>query len=425
MNDEKYNMKSCDDNVADLLTVDQAKQNILNSIHPIDEYEQVDIRNSLNRVLGKDVQSTINVPPYDNSAMDGYAVTDSDLPHSGTCELQLTGESFAGKPFDGEIKPGQCIRIMTGAVIPKGTNTVIMQEHVEREGNKITIPSGYKPGQNKRCAGEDMHIGQTILTKGKLIGPAELGLLASLGISEIKIFRRIRVAFFSTGDELKEVGDSLDTGQIYDSNRYTLYGMLKRSGVDILDLGVIKDNKNDIRQAFLSATEPGNTSADAIITTGGVSVGEADFVKDVLDEIGEINFWRVAIKPGKPLAIGSIKNTRFFGLPGNPVSSMITFYQFVQPALRRIAGEMDAITTFNLRIPCINDLKKRPGRLEYQRGILQHDQNNNLVVGSTGIQDSHILTSMSKANCLIILPAECDGINTGEYVEVQPFHGLT
>ncbi len=413
--------QSCDD-ASNLLTVDEAKEKILGAIKPIREYEQVDIRNSLNRVLGEDIQSSINVPPCDNSAMDGYAVVDSDLPDSGSCELQLIGESFAGRPFEGEVKQGECIRIMTGAMIPKGTNTVIMQEHVEREDSTVTIPSGYKSGQNKRCAGEDMHIGQTVLSTGTMIGAAELGILASLGIAKIKVFRPIRVGFFSTGDELKDTGESLEQGQIYDSNRYTLHGMLHQLGVKLLDLGIISDNREDIRKTFLSLTEA-TSPVDAIITTGGVSVGEADFIKDVLEEIGEINFWRVAIKPGKPLAIGAINNTFFFGLPGNPVSSMVTFYQFVQPALRRLAGESKT-NDISFRVPCENELRKKPGRLEYQRGVLQHDQDGNLVVGSTGVQGSHILTSMSRANCLIILPAECDGIKVGEYVEVQPFHGL-
>lgn len=414
--------QSCDD-ASNLLTVDEAKENILGAIKPIREYEQVDIRSSLNRVLGEDIQSSINVPPCDNSAMDGYAVADSDLPDSGSCKLQLVGESFAGRPFEGEVRQGECIRIMTGAMIPKGTNTVIMQEHVEREDNTVTIPSGYKPGQNKRCAGEDMHIGQTVLTAGTVIGAAEIGILASLGIAEIKVFRPIKVAFFSTGDELKDAGESLEQGQIYDSNRYTLHGMLHRLGVEILDLGIISDSREDIRKTFLSLTESTTGPVDAIITTGGVSVGEADFIKDVLEEIGEINFWRVAIKPGKPLAIGSISNTFFFGLPGNPVSSMVTFYQFVQPALRRLAGESKT-NDISFKVISANELRKKPGRLEYQRGVLQYDQNKNLVVGSTGVQGSHILTSMSNANCLIILPAECDGVKAGEYVEVQPFHGL-
>ncbi|MCK4951326.1 MAG: molybdopterin molybdotransferase MoeA [Gammaproteobacteria bacterium] len=420
MNTTIAGKQSCD-NASNLLTVNEAKEKILDAIKPIERHEQVDIRSSLNRVLGEDIQSSINIPPYDNSAMDGYAVASSDLPDSGSCKLQLVGESFAGRPFEGEVKQGKCIRIMTGAMIPKGTNTVIMQEHVEREGKTITIPSGYKPGQNKRCAGEDMHIGQTVLTTGTVIGAAELGILASLGIAEIKVFRPIKVAFFSTGDELKDAGESLEEGQIYDSNRYTLYGMLHQMGVELLDLGIINDNREDIRKTFLSLTE--TESVDAIITTGGVSVGEADFIKDVLEEIGEINFWRVAIKPGKPLAIGSINNAFFFGLPGNPVSSMVTFYQFVQPALRRLAGESKT-DNISFKVRCANELRKKPGRLEYQRGILQYDQDGNMVVSSSGAQGSHILTSMSNANCLIILPAECDGVKAGEYVEVQPFHGL-
>ncbi len=419
--------QSCD-NASNLLTVNEAKEKILGTIKPIEKVEQVAIRNSQNRILGEDIQSSINIPPHDNSAMDGYAVAESDLPNSGSCNLQLIGDSFAGRPFEGEVTKGNCIRIMTGAMIPKGANTIIMQEHVEREGNTITIPSGYKPGQNKRCAGEDMHIGQIVLTKGTSIGAAELGILASLGIAEVKVFQTIRVAFFSTGDELKDAGETLEKGQIYDSNRYTLHGMLHQLGVELLDLGIISDNREDIRKTLLSLTastltEPEAKPVDAIITTGGVSVGEADYIKDVLEEIGEINFWRVAIKPGKPLAIGSINNTFFFGLPGNPVSSMVTFYQFVQPALKQLAGEQKT-NDIGFKVPCANELRKKPGRLEYQRGIMQYDQDGNLVVSSTGVQGSHILTSMSSANCLIVLPAECDGLKAGDLVEVQPFHGL-
>jgi molybdopterin molybdotransferase len=408
-----------DEMAAKLLSVDEAKQKILDSVIIVTGEEKLAIRSTLDRVLATDIQSTINVPPYDNSAMDGYAIMHNDLqPAEETC-LQLVGESFAGKPYAGTMKPGQTIRIMTGAVIPDGADTIIMQEHARREDNNVFFTSAHKKGDHVRCIGEDMKTGETILTRGKQVTPAELGLLASLGIPEVKVMRKIRVAFFSTGDELRSVGEPLLEGQIYDSNRYTLYGMLKRLGVDIIDMGVIADRREDVRKAFQEAS----MIADAVITSGGVSVGEADFVKDTLEELGQVNFWRVAMKPGKPLAIGRINNAAFFGVPGNPVSTMATFYQFVQPALKKMMGISDSFNTL-LKVVCTSNLKKAVGRLEYQRGILSYDAEGELIVSSTGVQGSHILTSMSRANCFIILPADNTGISPGDKVQVQPFSDL-
>jgi molybdopterin molybdotransferase len=308
---------------------------------------------------------------------------------------------------------------MTGAVIPDGADTVIMQEQISREGDSIIVNPGHHKGDHVRCIGEDMRIGQTILQRGKLITPAELGLLASLGLAEVMVMRKIRVAFFSTGDELKSVGEALQEGQIYDSNRYTLYGMLNRLGVDIIDMGVIKDRREDVRQAFSDAAE----IADAVLTSGGVSVGDADYVKETLEELGQVNFWRVAMKPGKPLAVGKINQAAFFGVPGNPVSAMATFYQFVQPALQKLMG-MDTPFKTLLKVPCLSPLKKARGRLEYQRGVLDYNEEGELVVKTTGVQGSHILTSMSRANCFIILDADCSGIAVGDKVTVQPFAGI-
>lgn len=418
-NSTTQNSAGCDEMTRGLLSVEEARQRILDSVSPVAGVERIAIRESLNRVLAQDIRSTMNVPPYDNSAMDGYAIRAADIPATGSCELAVAGESFAGRPYTGTLQPGECIRIMTGAMIPAGADTVVMQEHAERKEHAIVLNRGFRQGENVRYAGEDMKLGQVILGPGKKITASELGLLASLGIPEVSVFRRIRVAFFSTGDELRGVGETLEEGQIYDSNRYTLYGMLKQLGVELIDMGVIRDERQAVRDAFSTAAQ----MADAIITSGGVSVGEADYVKQTLDEIGQVHFWRVAMKPGKPLAIGHIDQAFFFGLPGNPVSAMATFYQFVQPALQRMMGQDPALPLL-LRVPCRTRLKKSPGRLEYQRGTLSYDAQGHLEVRTTGRQGSHVLTSMSHANCFIILPAENAGVEEGDMVQVQPFAGL-
>lgn len=411
--------QNCDQMASSLLSVDEAKQKILGNVSIIEGQEKLAIRQSLDRVLDCDIQSTINVPPYDNSAMDGYAINSNDLPDEGEARLTLAGKSMAGNPFTGTLNKGEAVRIMTGAVMPVGADTVIMQEHVQTDDDAIIITNGHNKGDHVRYIGEDMKTGDTVLHSGKLVTPAELGLLASLGIPEIKVKRKCRVAFFSTGDELRSVGEPLEKGQIYDSNRYTLYGMLKRLNIELIDMGVIADDRDAVREAFLAASN----IADAVITSGGVSVGEADYVKETLEELGQVSFWRVAMKPGKPLAIGTINNTAFFGVPGNPVSAMATFYQFVQPALQKMMGVKETFT-LTLKAPCITALRKKPGRLEYQRGILSYDRNGELMVCSTGVQGSHIMTSMSRANCFIILPAENAGVVSGDLVEVQPFSDL-
>jgi len=402
-----------------LLSVDQARQRVLDATHPIKGHEKLAVRSTLGRVLDETIFSSINVPAYDNSAMDGYAINSQNIPDKGTTTLILAGKSFAGRPFDGDMKSGQCIRIMTGAMMPNGADTVIMQEQVTTKSDKVTISSGISKGDHVRYIGEDMKVGQPVLQPGMMITASELGLIASLGKAEVRVKRKLRVAFFSTGDELCSVGDVLEEGQIYDSNRYTLYGMLKRLNVDIIDMGVIPDIRDAIRDGFKTAA----SVADAIITSGGVSVGEADYVKETLDELGQINFWKVAMKPGKPMAIGQIDGAAFFGVPGNPVSAMATFYQFVQPALKKMMG-LEYKAHLKIKVPCLTTLKKTAGRLEYQRGKLIRDDKNQLVVESTGRQGSHMLTSMSKANCFIILPAENTGVESGELVEVEPFDGI-
>ncbi len=413
------NTPTCDDYDPNSLSVDDALHRIDRDLQPIRGEEQLPIRSALHRVLAEDVLSRINVPPHNNSTMDGYAMHGADLPTQGTVQLNLVGASLAGKPCPVTIQAGQCTRIFTGGVIPAGADTVIMQEHVEVQNNLVTIGTGHQVGQNICAAGDDLAIGTLVLTAGKRLQPADIGLLASLGIPEVKVKRRLRVAFFSTGDELCSIGETPQPGQIYDSNRYTLHSMLTQLGVEPIDMGIIRDNPEDIENAFRLAA----TRNDAIITSGGVSVGEADYVTDTLRRIGQVNFWKIAMKPGRPLTFGKIQNAVFFGLPGNPVAVMSTFYQFVQVALRRLMGQQPT-TPIRMTVPCLSSLKKRPGRIEFQRGILEHDAHGRLVVRSTGKQGSAILSSMSQANCFIILPLEGGDVKAGSDVVVEPFEGL-
>ena len=411
---------SCmDDFDPNSLFTDEATNRIQQQIEPTRGFEKIALRSALGRVLIDDVKSQIDVPGHTNSAMDGYAVNGAELPESGTQLLELIGTAWAGKPYDGSVSTGQTVRIMTGAPMPSGTDTVIMQEHVQDQDGKVEIDARHRPGQNVRSAGEDIRKDQVVLPRGRRITPADLGLLASLGIGEVKVFRKIRVAFFSTGDELRSIGEQLEPGMIFDSNRYTLQGMLTRVGAEPIDMGVIRDRREDTFEAFTEAA----SCADVIITSGGVSVGEADFVKECLQELGKITFWKVAMKPGRPLAFGRINDAWFFGLPGNPVSVMVTFYIFVQPALRRLMGE-NKITPFLLQARCECKLRKKAGRTEYQRGLLGYDDTGQLTVDKTGPQGSGILTSMSQADCFIILPLQAESIEPGTTVTVLPFSSI-
>lgn len=402
------------------LTPDKALDNIFASLTAIRETEDVPVREALQRVLASDIKSEINVPSGRNSAMDGYAIHAEDLPETGTRELQLAGRSFAGQPFTGSVDKGQCIRIMTGAIMPGSMDTVVIQEHAEKkDDDTIVIGTDTKPGSNVREAGEDLAVGDLVLRRGMRLSPADIGLLASLGIATVPVFRKLRVAFFSTGDELRSVGEELEDGMIYDSNRYTLFGMLSRLGTDIIDMGVVRDDPDLLEQAFIEARD----NADVLLTSGGVSVGEADYVKDVLTSMGNVNFWKVAMKPGRPLTFGKLEDTFFFGLPGNPVSVMVTFYQFVQPALKQLMGE-DYSPPALLKVPCLSSLRKRPGRVEYQRGVLEQQEDGTMAVRKSGKQGSGILRSMADANCFIVLPLESNGVEPGDTVDVQLFNGL-
>jgi molybdopterin molybdotransferase len=396
-----------------------ALRRILEPLRAVTETERVALRPALDRVLAEDIRSSVNVPAATNSAMDGYAVRGTDIPSSGTATLRVLGTIFAGKPLNAELKPGEAARIMTGGVMPPGSDTVVIQERAQRDGDNVIIGPDTRTGENIRVAGEDIKVGDVVLKCGQRLSPADLGLLASLGIGEVSVLRKVKVAYFSTGDELRSIGEALGAGDVYDSNRYTLHGMLTRLGVDYVDLGVVRDDRAALEAAFNSAAQ----SADVVITSGGVSVGEADYIKETLRKLGDIEFWKVAIKPGRPLSYGQLGKARFFGLPGNPVSVMVTFYQFVQPALRRLMGEKDS-APLTIRARCVSKLKKRPGRVEYQRAVLERDDKGELTVRKTGMQGSGILTSMSRANCFIILPLESTGQDAGAIVEVQPFGGI-
>src|SRR5437016_12282750 len=399
------------------LHVDKAREAIRSCLVPIAESETVKVRDALGRVLAEEIVPRINVPAHDNSAMDGYAVCSSDLKGEERV-LSEVGTALAGRPFGGKLGPGECVRVMTGAVMPAGTDTVVIQEVVRAEDGKILIPKGQKAGQNVRSAGEDLKIGVPVLAPGKLLRPAELGLIASLGLAEVRVKRRLRVAFFSTGDELASIGAALKEGEVYDSNRYTLHGMLERLGVEITDLGVVRDDPRELEKMFKKAA-----AADAIITTGGVSVGEADFVKALMAKLGEVLFWKIAMRPGRPMAFGRIGDAFLFGLPGNPVAVMVTFYQFVRDALLQLSGRTDNTELPLLKATAAEPLRKVAGRTEYQRGILSRE-GGEWKVRSTGQQGSGVLRSMSEANCLIVLEHERGKVDAGELVQVQLFEGL-
>ncbi|MEJ2390174.1 MAG: molybdopterin molybdotransferase MoeA [Gammaproteobacteria bacterium] len=409
---------SCADDIdTESLRVSEARQRILESIRPIHEYEKLPIRSALDRILHTPIISPINVPPHRNSAMDGIAVMSTDLPESGSHDLNVIGTAYAGVAYKGQCLAGQCVRIMTGAPMPQGTDTVIMQEHVESLGdNRVRIFANHRPGQNVRQIGEDIRKDGEVLKAGRRLTPADLGVLASLGIGEVQVLRRPRVAFFSTGDELRSIGEVLGEGEIFDSNRYSLYGMLRQLDVEILDMGVVRDKPDALRERLTHAA----AVADVVITSGGVSVGDADYIKQILSELGEIGFWKIAMKPGRPLTFGQLGSTHFFGLPGNPVAVMVTFYQFVQPALQYLASGIYK-HSLTLQATCISDLNNRPGRFEFQRGILTQTADGHFEVDKAGKQGSGILTSMSHANCFILLGEERETVKAGDKVTVQPF----
>jgi molybdopterin molybdotransferase len=367
--------------------------------------------------------------------MDGYALRSTDLAPQGDTLLAVAGTALAGDRFSGSVAAGQCLRIMTGAVMPAGLDTVVPQEFTRTDPDgRVRIPAGtVQAGDNRRLAGEDLARGEVALAAGRMLTPADLGLLASLGQAEVPVFRRLRVAFFSTGDELRSIGEPLDTGCVYDSNRYTIWGMLQRLGVDLIDMGVVRDDPAALREAFSRAA----ASADAVITSGGVSVGEADHTKQVMRELGEVLFWKIAMRPGRPMAIGRLGGRQteagrlgepghqamLFGLPGNPVAVMVTFYAFVRDALLAMAGATPQPLPL-LRAVSTNALRKKPGRTEYQRGIVSQASDGRWQVTITGAQGSGILRSMSQANGMVVLHHGQGNVAAGDLVDVVPFNGL-
>jgi molybdopterin molybdotransferase len=427
------------------LPVAQAREFIARLVPKVDTVERVAIRAALGRVLARDVISSIDVPSHDNSAMDGYALRGAELRPDAPSTFALAGTGLAGQRFAGQVPQGHCVRIMTGAVMPPGLDTVVPQEFTRLEGERVVVPPQLvRPGDNRRLAGEDLARGEAALKAGRILRPADLGLLASLGVAEAPVYRRLRVAFFSTGDELRSIGEPLDAGCVYDSNRYTLWGMLARLGVELLDLGVVKDEPAALEAAFRQAAE----SADAVITSGGVSVGEADYTKRIMAELGEVLFWKIAMRPGRPMAIGRIrarspaadmtiagqvagegrirsdgKHAILFGLPGNPVAVMVTFYAFVREALLAMSGAA-AEPLPMLRAASCEPIRKKPGRTEYQRGIVARAADGRWQVRITGSQGSGILRSMSVANGLVVLHHAQGNVAAGDPVDVLPFDGL-
>ena len=406
------------------LPVAQAKEFIDRLVPRVQATEMLPLRSALGRVLARDVVSGIDVPAQDNSAMDGYALRGAELAGDADTVLQVAGAGFAGGRFEGVVGDRQCVRIMTGAVMPDGLDTVVPQEFVRIDADRVHIPAGVvRPGDNRRLGGEDLARGAVALSAGRRLRPADLGMLASLGHAEVPVLRRLRVAFFSTGNELRSVGEPLEPGCVYDSNRYTLWGMLQRLGVDLLDLGVVRDEPSALEAAFAVAAR----DADAVITSGGVSVGEADHTKLVMARLGDVLFWRIAMRPGRPMAIGRIESSGhtavLFGLPGNPVAVMVTFYALVRDALLAMSGAAPE-PLLMLRAASAEPIRKRPGRTEYQRGIVGRRADGRSEVRITGSQGSGILRSMSEANGLVVLGHEQGNVAAGEDVDVLPFDGL-
>ncbi|MEZ5448478.1 MAG: molybdopterin molybdotransferase MoeA [Thiolinea sp.] len=397
--------------------MEQAQERILSAIHALTARERVNLHQAAGRILADDVQAGFDVPPHRNSSMDGYAFRQEGI--TAGSRLRVIGKSFAGRPFLEPVAAGECVRIMTGAMLPPDTDTVEMQENVRLEGEQAVLLAECAHGSNVRYPGDDLRAGDCILQQGRKLNAADLGLLASLAIGEVDVLRRPRVAFFSTGDELKPIGSPLLPGDIHDSNRYTLYAMLQKLEVEMVDMGIIPDQAAAVEQAFTDASR----IADVLITSGGVSVGDADYVTATLAKLGQVNFWKMAMKPGKPFAHGRLGNCLFFGLPGNPVSVMATFLLFVRPAILKLRGEAVPVLQEQNAI-ALTPLKKTPGRKDYQRGICARDAQGHWQVSSTGKQESHMLRSMSQANCFIVLARDSGDMAAGSHVSILPFSEL-
>ena len=406
----------CDTLSPAFLSVVQGQEKILSLVNTVSEIEACKIENAYGRVLAEDIISPVNVPQYTNSAMDGYAIRSDDVDRDS---YQVVAEVMAGHAYDQPLEVGQAVKIMTGAPTPRNGDTVVMREQASQEGDKVTFNGAHiKAGQNVRQAGEDLTIGSDVFTAGTRLASPEMGMIASLGFGEANVFRKLKVAVFSTGDEVQAPGTEQKANSIYDSNRFTIMGMLEKLGCEILDFGILEDNE----QLMIEALENASAQADVVMTSGGVSVGDADYIKLALDKLGQIDFWRINMRPGRPLAFGQINNKPFFGLPGNPVAVMVSFINFVEPALRKMQGEQgwkplkaNAIATENLR--------SRQGRTEFSRGVYELDETGRLTVRTTGKQGSGILRSMSEANCLIEISPAIDTVKAGESVTIIPLQG--
>ncbi|MGY6515429.1 bifunctional molybdopterin-guanine dinucleotide biosynthesis adaptor protein MobB/molybdopterin molybdotransferase MoeA [Vibrio parahaemolyticus] len=406
----------CDTLSPAFLSVVQGQEKILSLVNTVSKIEACKIENAYGRVLAEHIISPVNVPQYTNSAMDGYAIRSDDVDRDS---YQVVAEVMAGHAYDQPLEVGQAVKIMTGAPTPRNGDTVVMREQAIQEGDKVTFNgANIKAGQNVRQAGEDLAIGSDVFTAGTRLASPEMGMIASLGFGEANVFRKLKVAVFSTGDEVQAPGTEQKANSIYDSNRFTIMGMLEKLGCEILDFGILEDNE----QLMIEALENASAQADVVMTSGGVSVGDADYIKLALDKLGQIDFWRINMRPGRPLAFGQINNKPFFGLPGNPVAVMVSFINFVEPALRKMQGEqgwkplkVNAIATENLR--------SRQGRTEFSRGIYELDDTGRLTVRTTGKQGSGILRSMSEANCLIEISPAIDTVKAGESVTIIPLQG--
>jgi len=410
---------SCFDAVANsgkMLPVGESIKRILDAVPSATKTERIPLSKAMDRVLATDQYSPFNVPPHTNSAMDGYAIAFTDpLPVS----WRLVGEAYAGRGYPEKLKQGEAVAIMTGAPVPEGADTIIIKEAASLQGATLSIQGGVQKGQHVRLAGEDIPRGSLCLPSGSLLSPQALGLLASMGLSSVEVFKPVRVAIFSTGDEVVDQGKALPEFGIYDTNRFTLRGMLTRLGCEVIDLGIIEDDQRSLSEALTLAA----SSADIMLSSGGVSMGEADYIKSALKQEGRVDFWRIAMRPGRPLAFGDVGGKPFFGLPGNPVAVMVTFMQFVQPALRKMMGQTSWQP--NRMIATAEEtLKSRLGRTDYSRGVYHINESGRLVVRSTGSQGSGILTSMVMANCLIEITDEFERIDVGEPVLIQPFSDL-
>ena len=412
-------------------------------VAPVTDTVDLPLFEALGRVLAADVISPFDVPPHDNSAMDGYAFAGAELVGGTKLKLQVVGTALAGKAWQGQVKPGDCVKIMTGAIMPPGLDTVVPQEFVAINDTSITIPPGLlQPGDNRRLRGEDLAQGKATLLKGELLTPARLGLAASLGLATLRCVRPLRVAYFSTGDEILSLGEAPREGAVYDSNRYTVFGLLTRMGCEVIDMGVVRDDPASLEAAFVSAA----AKADAIITSGGVSVGEADYTKAMMKKLGDVAFWRIAMRPGRPMAVGRISNAKsissprntcassyqtssnqngaiLFGLPGNPVAVMVTFLAFVRPALLQMMGASAAAPPL-LKARSLEAIRKKPGRTEYQRGWVSTAADGSLQVKTTGNQGSGVLRSMAEANGLMVLHHAQGNIAQGDEIDVLMLDGV-